>query len=98
MRELNGVGVAFGYEWIIEHIVETEGEHIDVEELYRDLLDECYPEIKFGELMYSPAVVLESVDPTAFRIGAGEYAAGMIEDGLLIELNGGYYRLAGVTD
>jgi hypothetical protein len=80
------------------HSVETEGEQVDVEALYRDLLDECYPEVKFGELMYSPSLVLESVDPTAFRIGAGEYADGMIEDGLLIELNGNYYRLDGVTD
>ena len=80
------------------HIVETEGEHVDVEELYRDLLDECYPAVKFGELEYSPSLVLESVDPTAFRIGAGEYADGMIEDGQLIELNGEYYQLDGVTE
>ena len=77
----------------MDHIVETEGEQVDVEELYRDLLDECYPVVKFAELEYSPSQVLESVDPTAFRIGAGEYADGMIEDGLLIELNGNYYRL-----
>lgn len=82
----------------MEHIVEAEGEQVDVEELYRDLLDECYPEIKFGELTYSPGMVLESVDPTAFKIGAREYADGMIEDGLLIELNGSLYRLDGVTD
>jgi hypothetical protein len=98
MRELEGVGVEYGYEWIMEHIVEMEGERVDVEELYRDLLDECYPEVKFGELTYSPALVLESVDPTAFRVGAGEYADGMIEDGLLMELDGFYYRLDGVTD
>jgi len=98
MRELDGVGCEYGYEWIMEHIVETEGEQVDVEELYRDLLDECYPEIKFGELSYSPAMVLEAVDPTAFRIGAGEYADGMIEDGLLIELIGRYYRVADVTE
>jgi hypothetical protein len=66
MRKLDGV-CEFGYEWIMEHIVEAEGEHVDVEERYRDL--QCYPEVKFGELMYSPSLVLESVDPTAFRIG-----------------------------
>jgi hypothetical protein len=98
MREVDGVGVEFSYEWIMEHIVETEGERVDVEELYRDLLDECYPEVKFGELTYSPALVLESVDPTAFRIGASEYADSMIEEGLLIESNGNYYRLDGVTE
>lgn len=98
MRELDGAGVEFGYEWIMEHIVETEGEPVDVEELYRDLLDECYPEVKFGDLTYSPSLVLESVDPTAFRIGAIEYADGMVEEGLLIELNSSLYRLDGVTN
>src|ERR1700733_4796100 len=74
MREVEGVGVEWGYEWIRDHIVETEGEKVDIEELYRDLLDEVYEPIKFGELEYSPATVLESVDPTAFRMGCNDYA------------------------
>jgi predicted RNA-binding Zn-ribbon protein involved in translation (DUF1610 family) len=98
MRELKNVGVEYGYEWIMEHIVETEGERVDVEEIYRDLLDECYPVIKFGELGYSPSHVLELVDPTAFRIGVSEYADCEVEDGRLIELNGTYYRLEDITD
>ncbi|HEY9685153.1 MAG TPA: hypothetical protein V6C86_26505 [Oculatellaceae cyanobacterium] len=98
MRELDGMGVEFGYEWIMEHIVETEGEPVDVEELYRDLLDECYAEVKFGDFTYSPSLVLESVDPTAFRIGVSEYADSLICDGLAIELNGRYYNMQSCQD
>jgi len=98
MREVDGVGCEYGLDWIMELIVEMEGEQVDIEELYSDLLDECYPAVNFGELVYSPSQVLESVDPTAFRIGAGEYADGMIEEGVMIELNGSYYRLDGVTE
>lgn len=85
--------VEYGYEWITEHIVETEGELVDVDEPYRDLLDECYSEVKLGDLTYSPSLVLELVDPTAFRIGAGEYADSIVEDGRLIEFAGRYYRM-----
>jgi hypothetical protein len=98
MREVEGVGVEWGTDWIMDHIVETEGETVDIEELYRDLLDEIYEPIKFGELEYSPAMVLESVDPTAFRMGANEYADSEIEDGRLIYCDGSYYRLDGITD
>lgn len=78
---------------MIDHIVETEGEKVDIEELYRDLLDEIYEPIKFGELEYCPSQVLESVDPTAFRMGCNEYADSLMEDGQLVCLNGNYYRV-----
>lgn len=93
MREVEGVGVEWGYDWVIDHIVETEGEKVDIEELYRDLLDEIYEPIKFGELEYSPSHVLESVDPTAFRIGCNDYADSLMEDGALVCLKGTYYRV-----
>jgi hypothetical protein len=98
MREVEGVGVEWGYDWVIEHLVKEEGEAVDISELYRDLLDEVYPAVKFGELEYSPSTVLESVDPMAFRMGCNEYADSEVQDGRLIELNGEYYRMDGITD
>ena len=68
MREVDGVGVEWGYDWVIEHIVEREGEAVDIEELYRDLLDEIYESVKFGELQYSPSHVLENVDHRRHRL------------------------------
>ena len=93
MRELPGVGVEWGYEWIMEHLVREEGEAIDIEELYSDLLDEVYQPIKFGELEYCPSQVLKSVDPIAFDMGANEYADGLVEDGDVVCLGGRFYRM-----
>lgn len=93
MREVEGVGVEWGYDWIIDHIVETEGEKVDIEELYRDLLDEIYEPIKFGELEYCPSQVLEAVDETAFRMGCNDNADSLVEDGQLVCLNGNYFRI-----
>ena len=98
MREVPGVGVEYGYAWIAAHIVETEGEDVDIEEIYKDLLDEIYEPIKFSALEYSPSQVLEAIDPVAFNIGANEYADSLVEDGCLIESNGKYYRLDSVTE
>ncbi len=97
MRELPGVGVEYGYDWIAKHLVETEGEDVDIKEMYKDLLDEIYEPIKFNELEYSPSQVLQAVDPVAFNMGADEYADSLVEDGCLIESNGKYYRLDSVT-
>ncbi len=62
------------------------------------MLDEIYEPIKFGELEYSPAMVLESVDTVAFEMGCNEYADNELDEGRLIELNGSYYRMTGITD
>lgn len=93
MREIEGVGVEWGYDWVIDHLVVTEGEQVNIEELYRDLLDEVYEPIKFGELEYCPSQVLEAVDPTAFRMGCNDNADSLMEDDQLVYLNGNYYRV-----
>jgi hypothetical protein len=93
MREVEGVGVEYGYDWIVDHLVETEGEKVDIEELFRELLDEIHEPIKFGELEYCPSQVLEVVDPTAFRMGCNDNADSLMEDDQLVYLNGNYYRV-----
>lgn len=98
MREVEGVGVEWGYDWVMEHLVETQGERVDIEELYRDLLDDIYEPVRFGELEYSPSAVLEAVDPVAFRIGAQENAGSAVEDSLMVCLNGNYYRISDIVE
>jgi hypothetical protein len=98
MREVEGIGVEWGTDWIVDHLVAAEGEVVDISESYRDLLDEIYEPVKFGDLEYSPSTVLEAVDSVAFNIGCNEYADSEIQDGRLIELNGSYYRMNGITD
>lgn len=81
MRELEGVGVEWGTDWIVDHLVQEDGELVDISELYSDLLDEIYEPVKFGELEYCPSTVLEAVDPVVFRLGCNEYADSEVQDG-----------------
>jgi hypothetical protein len=47
----------------------------EIEEQYKDMLDECYPPIKFGDMEYSPSYALYNLDPIAYRVGLSDYEA-----------------------
>ena len=98
MRHLTGVGVEYGTEWVIDYLVETKLEPIDGEELFEELLDECYPEIKIGNLTFTPSYALKNLDPVAFRCGVSENLDSLTEDGQLYEHNGDYYTLTDIED
>jgi len=98
MRHLSGVGVEYGTEWIIDHIIETKLEAIDGEELFEELLDECYPEITVGCCTFSPSQVMKELDPVCFRIGTQENLDSLAEDGQLYEHSGDYYTLTDIED
>ncbi len=51
MRHLSGVGVEYGTEWVIEHLITTRLTPVDGEEQFEELLDECYPEVKVGNIV-----------------------------------------------
>ena len=45
----------------------------DREQEYRDFLDEIYPEVTLGQLVFSPSRIIEELDPIAFRVGLSDY-------------------------
>ena len=98
MRHLEGVGVEYGTEWVIDHLIETRLEPVDGEELFEELLDECYPEIQIGCCTFSPSQVMQELDPTCFRIGTQENLDSLAEDGQLYEHNGDYYQITDLDD
>ena len=98
MRHLEGVGVEYGTEWIIDHLIETKLQPVDGEEMFEELLDECYPEISIGCCTFSPSQVMKELDPVAFNIGTQENLDGLAEDGQLYEHSGDYYRLEDIED
>lgn len=83
---------------LMEHLVIAEGEEVDIDALYREVLNERYAPVVFGEIEYSPAEVLEAVDLERFRDGVQLNAESEIRDCWLIALDGKCYRLEGVTD
>ena len=98
MRHFEGVGVEYGTEWIIDHLIETKLEPVDGEEMFEELLDECYPEVSVGCCTWSPSQVMKELDPVCFNIGVTENLDGLAADGQLYEHNGDYYRIEDLDD
>ena len=63
----------------------------ELEDMYDDMLDECYPEVVIGNMRYSPARVLKDTDPIAYRCGLNDWLDAEMSDGYIIEDDGKYY-------
>ena len=61
---------------------------LDTEELYANMLDDCYGEVKIAGYSFSTSRALKELDPTAFRCGESDY----IDSLSLIEISGDYYE------
>lgn len=61
---------------------------LDTEELYANMLDDCYGEVKIAGHSFSTSRALKELDPTAFRCGEVDY----IDSLSLVEINGDYYE------
>ena len=44
-----------------------------LEEAYKDLLDECYPAYIIAGMEYLPSTILRECDPIAFRVGLADF-------------------------
>ena len=92
MRHVDGVGVEYGCEWVIDHIIQDRCESVDDEALFDEMIDECYPEIEIGCCSWQPSRVMSELDPTAYRIGVQEHIDSLVEDCQLYESDGEYYQ------
>ncbi len=90
MRHLDGVGVEYGTDWVIEHLIKEHCSPIDAEEQFEELLSETCETVKIGSLEYDPGYVLRNIDPVAFRCGVSDMLA---DDEQHIEIDGEYYRV-----
>jgi len=93
MRHLDGVGVEYGTDWVIEHLIKQHCTPIDAEEQFEELLNETCKTVKIGTLEYDPGHVLKNIDPVAFRCGVSDMLA---DDEQYIEAEGEYYRVSDV--
>ena len=77
MRHLPGVGVEYGYEWVIEHLLDQEVEDItpeQQEELFMEFIDSCYnEETQVAFITVDTAWALKELDPVAFGIAMNDF-------------------------
>lgn len=48
---------------------------------FEQMLDECYPKVKIGDIEFFPSDILFECDPIAYRVYLGEYKDGQCQDG-----------------
>lgn len=74
MRHLSCVGVEYGTEWVIEHLLNENLEPVDIEERFEEYIRACYPEeVKVAWLTLDIVEVLKTCDETAWEIAESEY-------------------------
>ena len=77
----------------LEELIKKELTPVNVEQRYRELLDDIYPEVKIGYSTFLASDIVEKLSPTDFRCGVADYSG---TDETLIELGGEYYDTAEV--
>lgn len=91
---MDGVGLDWGLDFAIKHILEEELTPIDMDEVFEDFLRSCYPETtEVGWMNFDTIEVMKSQDLTSFRIARVEYIDSLEADGEIITFDNGssYY-------
>ena len=95
MRHLPSVGVEYGTDWVIEHILSEELTPVDLDVAFEDSMRECYPEtITIGFLKdYDTVSAMKELDPVAWNCAQSEWESQEAEEGIIVSLNNGstYY-------
>ena len=93
MRHLDGVGVEYGTEWVIESLLKEHCSPVDGEEQFEEMLNECYEPVKVGCSQWDAGYVMKELDPVAFRCGVSDYLA---DDETFVEFGGEYYKISDI--
>ncbi|PIP96632.1 MAG: hypothetical protein COW00_11915 [Bdellovibrio sp. CG12_big_fil_rev_8_21_14_0_65_39_13] len=94
MRLLPDSGCEYGVDWIVKELIEENLNFVDSEEVFEQMIEDCYEETtQVGFMRLSTVQVMKDQDPIGWDIAKGEYIDGLAEDGQLITFNNGssYY-------
>ena len=67
-----------------QFIGRTVTEH-EAYEMYDDMLDDCFGDVKILNMLYYTSRALKDVDPIAYRCGFSDYTATLEEDNIFVE-------------
>lgn len=74
MRHLEGVGVEYGTNWVIEHILESELNSVDIDEVFEESIRSIYPETaQVGWMTFDTVELMKSQDPISWKVARDEY-------------------------
>jgi len=90
MRHLEGVGVEYGTDWVIEHLIKEHCNPIDAEQEFEELLNGCYEPVKIGFCEWDAGHVMKELDPVSFRCGVSDMLS---DDEQYVEIDCQYYQV-----
>ncbi len=94
MRLLEGVGVEYGTEWVIDEILKKELKPIDEKEVFESMIEDCYQdEVQVGWLKLNTLEVLKEISPCDWDLAQDEYISSLEEDEEIMSFDDGstYY-------
>ncbi len=90
MRQLEGVGVEWGTDWIIKHILQEELTSVDTEESFEESVRQCYPEkVAVGWMNLDVVSVMKDQDPISWRCAQSDWESQEEEEGNIMSFNNG---------
>ena len=101
MRFMEGVGVEYGTEWVIEEILRQHLKPVNQEEAFESMIEDCYPtETKVGWLDLNTADVLKTMDKVSWDMAKDEYVSSLEEDEELMSFDNGssYYWISDIEE
>ena len=101
MKSLEGVGVGWGCDWVIEHLIETNLTRAETRAAFEESVAECYPDpVKIGWISYDVPAAIRALDPVSWDLSHSEWIDQEVEDGILVTFDGGasYYWRGAVED
>ena len=101
MRHLGGVGVEYGTEWIIKHLIETELTPVNTEEAFEQYVEACYPDyVQVGWLSFDVCTILKELDPVTWDLAKAEFIDSEESEGNYISFDNGssYYLVSDVEE
>jgi hypothetical protein len=94
MRHLDGVGVEYGTEWVIEHILKQELAGVDITDSFEDMIRDCYGETtKVGWIDADTVDLLKHQYPCDYEMAKSEYLDSLADDDQVVSFDNGstYY-------
>lgn len=95
MRHLESVGVEYGTDWVIEHLIKEHCSAVDADAEFEELISETCETVKIGALEYNPGYVLRNIDPVAFQCGVSDMLS---DEDQFIEVGGEHYRVCDIEN
>ena len=74
MRLVDGVGVEWGIEWVVKHLVEQNVEVADTEAAFEESVRQCYPEeVTIGWITYDTVSAIKELDRVSWDMSESEW-------------------------